>query len=232
MTTHADDNIPDEVIELERLDATDEGIDDAPPLAAALEAILMVVDEPVSEVLLAQVTERPTEEVVGALRGLAADYDDAGRGFELREVAGGWRFYTRAACAAYVERFVLDGQQARLTHAALETLAVVAYRQPVSRARVSAVRGVNVDGVMRTLVSRGLVEEASHDGESGSILYRTTSYFLERLGLRGVDELPELAPFLPELDTLDDADSGDSVSIGTHDAAGTADEHDSESAAH
>jgi segregation and condensation protein B len=231
MTTHADDNIPDEVIELERLDAADEGIDDAPPLAAALEAILMVVDEPVSEVLLAQVTERPTEEVVGALRGLAADYDDAGRGFELREVAGGWRFYTRAACAAYVERFVLDGQQARLTHAALETLAVVAYRQPVSRARVSAVRGVNVDGVMRTLVSRGLVEEASHDGESGSILYRTTSYFLERLGLRGVDELPELAPFLPELDTLDDADSGDSVSIGTHDAAGTADEHDSESAA-
>ena len=109
---------------------------------------------------------------------------------------------------------MLDGQQARLTQAALETLAVVAYRQPVSRARVSAVRGVNVDGVIRTLVARGLVEEASHDGESGSILYRTTSYFLERLGLRGVDELPELAPFLPELDTLDEADSGDSVSVG------------------
>jgi segregation and condensation protein B len=222
MTTRADDNIPEEVIDLEPADvgdATDEAndadndfFDDAPPLPAALEAILMVVDEPVSEVLLAQVTERPTDEVVAALRALAAEYDDAGRGFELRQVAGGWRFYTRAACAAYVERFVLDGQQARLTHAALETLAVVAYRQPVSRARVSAVRGVNVDGVMRTLVARGLVEEASHDGESGSILYRTTSYFLERLGLRGVDELPELAPFLPELDTLDDADSGDSIS--------------------
>jgi segregation and condensation protein B len=219
MTTRADDNIPEEVIDLEPVDvgeATDgddeADFDDAPPLPAALEAILMVVDEPVSEVLLAQVTERPTEEVVGALRALAAEYDDAARGFELRQVAGGWRFYTRAACAPYVERFVLDGQQARLTHAALETLAVVAYRQPVSRARVSAVRGVNVDGVMRTLVARGLVEEASHDGESGSILYRTTSYFLERLGLRGVDELPELAPFLPELDTLDDADSGDSVS--------------------
>ncbi len=223
MTTRADDNIPEEVIDLEPVDVGDatEGdddradFDDAPPLPAALEAILMVVDEPVSEVLLAQVTERPTDEVVAALRALAAEYDDAGRGFELRQVAGGWRFYTRAACAPYVERFVLDGQQARLTHAALETLAVVAYRQPVSRARVSAVRGVNVDGVMRTLVARGLVEEASHDGESGSILYRTTSYFLERLGLRGVDELPELAPFLPELDTLDDADSGDSVPAHT-----------------
>jgi segregation and condensation protein B len=225
MTTRADDNIPDEVIDLEPADVIDgadiaDG-DDAPPLPTALEAILMVVDEPVSEVLLAQVTERPTEEVVAALRTLAADYDDAGRGFELREVAGGWRFYTRASCAPYVERFVLDGQQARLTHAALETLAVVAYRQPVSRARVSAVRGVNVEGVMRTLVARGLVEEAGHDGEGGSILYRTTSYFLERLGLRGVDELPELAPFLPELDSLDDADSGDSVPVGA-----AADEND------
>jgi segregation and condensation protein B len=215
MTTRADDNIPDEVIDLEPADLTDDrDVDDAPPLPAALEAILMVVDEPVSEVLLAQVTERPTDEVVAALRALATDYDDAGRGFELRQVAGGWRFYTRGSCAAYVERFVLDGQQARLTQAALETLAVVAYRQPVSRARVSAVRGVNVDGVMRTLLGRGLVEEAGHDGEGGSILYRTTSYFLERLGLRSVDELPELAPFLPELDTLDDADSGDSVRVG------------------
>jgi len=215
MTTPPDDNIPDEVIDLEPADAVDvrDG-DEAPPLATALEAILMVVDEPVSEVLLAQVTERPTEEVGAALRSLAADYDAAGRGFELRAVAGGWRFYTRASCAAYVERFVLDGQQARLTQAALETLAVVAYRQPVSRARVSAVRGVNVGGVMRTLVARGLVEEAGHDGEGGSILYRTTSYFLERLGLRGVDELPDLAPFLPELDTLDDADSGYSLSVG------------------
>ena len=116
-----------------------------PSLRTALEAILMVVDEPVGDVLLAQVTERPTDEVRGALQALATEYDEAGRGFELREVAGGWRFYTRASCAAYVERFVLDGQQARLTQAALETLAVVAYRQPVSRARVSAVRGVNVE---------------------------------------------------------------------------------------
>ena len=164
----------------------------------------MVVDEPVSEVMLAQVTERPTDEVAGALRSLAAGYDEEGRGFELREVAGGWRFYTRASCAAYVERFVLDGQQARLTQASLETLAVVAYRQPVSRVRVSAVRGVNVDGVIRTLVARGLIEECGHDGESGAILYRTTTYFLERLGLRDIDELPELAPFLPDFDALDD----------------------------
>lgn len=181
--------------------------DEGPALRTALEAILMVVDEPVSEVLLAQVTERPTEEVLEALRGLAAEYDEAGRGFELRQVAGGWRYYTRSSCTAYVERFVLDGQHARLTQAALETLAVVAYRQPVSRARVSAVRGVNVDGVMRTLVARGLVEEAGQDGEGGAILYRTTSYFLERLGLRGLDELPDLAPFLPDLDGLDEVAS-------------------------
>jgi segregation and condensation protein B len=175
-----------------------------PSLRTALEAILMVVDEPVGEVVLAQVTEKPTGTVLATLRELAEEYDEQERGFELRRVAGGWRFYTRASAAAYVERFVLDGQQARLTQAALETLAVVAYRQPVSRARVSAVRGVNVDGVMRTLVSRGLVEEAGHDGEGGSTLYRTTTYFLERLGLRDIDELPDLAPFLPELDAVDD----------------------------
>ena len=177
---------------------------DGPSLRTALEAILMVVDEPVSEVVLAQVAERPTDDVIAALRELAAEYDEQERGFELRQVAGGWRFYTRASAAAYVERFVLDGQQARLTQAALETLAVVAYRQPVSRSRVSAVRGVNVDGVMRTLVSRGLLEEAGHDGEGGSILYRTTSHFLERLGLRDLDELPDLAPYLPDVDAMSD----------------------------
>lgn len=171
---------------------------EGPALEAALEAILMVVDEPVAEITLAQVLERPTHEVAAALRRLAAEYTAAGRGFDLREVAGGWRFYTRADCAALVERFVRDGQQTRLTQAALETLAVVAYRQPVSRARVAAVRGVNSDGVMRTLVARGLVEEAGTDPESQAVLYRTSSYFLERLGLRDLSELPELAPFLPD----------------------------------
>ncbi len=171
---------------------------EAPALKTALEAILLVVDEPVAEVTLAQVLERPTHQVAAALRELAEEYTAAGRGFDLREVAGGWRYYTRADCAQLVERFVRDGQQTRLTQAALETLAVVAYRQPVSRARVAAVRGVNSDGVMRTLVARGLVEEAGTDPESQAVLYRTSSYFLERLGLRDLSELPELAPFLPD----------------------------------
>jgi len=200
--TMPEDQAPDD--ELDQQDQHDHDMDDGVPLRTALEAILMVVDEPVRDVTLAQVTERPTDEVAAALRGLAAEYDEQNRGFELREVAGGWRFYTRASASAYVEKFVLDGQQARLTQAALETLAVVAYRQPVSRQRVSAVRGVNVDGVMRTLLARGLVEEAGHDGDGGSTLYRTSSYFLERLGLRSIDQLPELAPFLPDMDALDD----------------------------
>ena len=137
-------------------------------------------------------------EIDAALRELAAAYTADGRGFDLREIAGGWRFYTREDCAPVVERFVRDGQEVRLTQAALETLAVIAYRQPVSRARVSAVRGVNCDGVIRTLVLRGLVEDSGTDPESGAILYRTTGYFLERLGMASLDELPDLAPFLPE----------------------------------
>lgn len=180
--------------------------DSAPSLRAALEAVLLVVDEPVSEVTLAQVVEQPRDKVAATLRELAAEYATQGRGFDLREIAGGWRFYTRGECAPVVERFVRDGQHARLTQAALETLAVVAYRQPVSRVRVSAVRGVNVDSVMRTLVARGLVEEAGTEHETGAILYRTTSYFLERLGLRSLDELPELAPFLPSVDDLDSSE--------------------------
>lgn len=179
---------------IEPVDGTPEEL---PALRASLEAILLVVDEPVAEVVLAQVVERPRDEVAGVLRELAAEYTADGRGFDLREVAGGWRFYTRAECAPVVERFVHDGHEVRLTQAALETLAVVAYRQPVSRSRMSAVRGVNCDGVVRTLVLRGLVEEAGTDPETGAILYRTTSYFLERIGLPSLDDLPDLAPFLP-----------------------------------
>ncbi|MCD0484620.1 SMC-Scp complex subunit ScpB [Streptacidiphilus sp. ASG 303] len=163
----------------------------------------MVADEPATESHLASVLARPRREVAAALRELSAEYTAQGRGFDLRPVAGGWRFYSRASCAPAVDRFVLDGQQARLTQAALETLAVVAYRQPVSRSRVSAVRGVNCDGVMRTLVQRGLVEETGTEPGTGAILYRTTDYFLERMGLRGLDELPELAPFLPEADDVE-----------------------------
>ncbi|GAB3030504.1 hypothetical protein GCM10011376_37420 [Nocardioides flavus (ex Wang et al. 2016)] len=173
-------------------------------LRPALEAILMVSDEPLATVRLASVVGHRVEEVGAALVALASEYTDQGRGFELREVAGGWRFYSRPEFAAVVESFVLEGQQARLTQAALETLSVVAYKQPVSRARVSAIRGVNVDGVMRTLLSRGLVEEAGQDEHSGANLYRTTSYFLERIGVSSLDELPELAPYLPDMDDLED----------------------------
>ncbi|MFT4286378.1 SMC-Scp complex subunit ScpB [Nocardioides sp.] len=173
-------------------------------LRPALEAVLMVADQPLDVTTLATAVGYPVEEVTGALEGLSAEYAEQGRGFDLRNVAGGWRFYTREEYAVVVERFVLDGQQARLTQAALETLAVVAYKQPVSRARVSAIRGVNVDGVMRTLLTRGLVEEAGQDPETGANLYRTTGYFLERIGVTGLDELPELAPYLPEMDDLED----------------------------
>ncbi|MEO6205925.1 MAG: SMC-Scp complex subunit ScpB [Mycobacteriales bacterium] len=172
---------------------------DLPPLRAALEAVLLITDEPVAAVTLAQVVERPTDEVEVTLAELAAEYVAAGKGFELRQVAGGWRLYTRADCAPYVERFILDGQQARLTQAALETLSVIAYRQPVNRARVSAVRGVNVDGVVRTLLARGLITEAGTDDETGGVLFRTTSLLLEKLGLQSLDELPDLAPLLPDL---------------------------------
>ena len=178
-----------------------------PPLRQCLEAILLVVDEPVAEVLLAQVTERPRDEVAATLHELAAEYTEQRRGFDLRQAAGGWRLYTRPSCAPLVEKFVLDGQQAKLSQPALETLAVVAYLQPVSRSRISAVRGVNCDGVMRTLLTRGLVEEAGSDAESGAILYTTTPFFLERMGMRSLDELPELAPLLPTAAMMEEADS-------------------------
>ena len=172
-------------------------------LRPALEAVLMVADQPLDELALATTVGYPVAEVTEAVVGLAREYDESGRGFELRNVAGGWRYYTREEFAPVVERFALEGQQARLTQAALETLAVVAYKQPVSRSRVSAIRGVNVDGVMRTLLTRGLVEEAGTDAETGAHLYRTTSYFLERIGVTSLDQLPELAPFVPDMDDLD-----------------------------
>ncbi len=175
-----------------------------PSLRAALEAVLLVVDEPAPAGELATAVDHPPAEVETALDELADEYAADGRGFELRSVAGGWRLYTAAGCAPYVERFLSSGVQARLTTAALETLAVVAYRQPVSRARISAVRGVNVDSVVRTLTSRGLVAEAGMDAESGAVLFATTPYFLERLGLASLAELPELAPLLPTVDEITD----------------------------
>jgi segregation and condensation protein B len=173
-------------------------------IRGAVEAILMVVDEPVSVLSLASALEVPTSDIESTLAELETEYAAQHRGFTLREVGGGWRIYSRHEYAPVVERFLLDGQQAKLTHASLETLAVIAYRQPVSRSRVSAVRGVNVDGVIRTLLSRGLIEEVGHDEESTALLYGTTPYFLERLGLQSLDDLPALAPYLPEVDVLDE----------------------------
>lgn len=176
-----------------------------PPLPMLLEAVLLVTDEPVTAATLASVVEAPAPDVDTALHALAADYTAGSRGFELRRVAGGWRLYTRPECAPWVERFVLDGQSARLTQAALETLAVIAYRQPVTRARISAVRGVNVDGVVRTLLARGLIAEAGQDTDTAGTLYRTTPLLVDRLGLQSLDDLPALAPLLPELSELDES---------------------------
>lgn len=176
----------------------------ADELHAAIEGVLMIVDDPVAATDLAGVLGVPTALVDEALNELAAEYrgERGGRrrGFELRQVGGGWRIYSSPAVADVVGRFVVDGQTARLTQASLETLAVIAYRQPVTRGRVASVRGVNVDGVVRTLLARGLVEEAGQDGEGGAMTFRTTTTFLERMGLGSLDELPPLAPYLPDLD--------------------------------
>jgi len=173
-------------------------------LVGALEAVLLVIDAPVTETALAAAVGHGPLRVREELTALAARYTAAGSGIELREIGGGWRLYTRDRFAPVVERFVLDGAQGRLSKAALETLAVVAYRQPVTRARISAVRGVNVDGVIRTLTARGLIEEAGSDPDTGGLLYSTTELFLERLGLSDLGELPSLGPLLPDVDAVDD----------------------------
>ena len=190
--------------EHDQLGATALDIDAFPGgVRSALEAVLMVVEEPVPTVALATALEVTVGTVEAHLHELEAEYAAQHRGSTLREVAGGWRFYSRTEYGSIVERFVIDGAQARLTQAALETLAVVAYLQPVSRARIGSVRGVNVESVLRTLVTRGLVEELDDRGEGGAILYGTTGYFLERLGLRSLDELPPIAHHLPDADLLD-----------------------------
>ena len=177
--------------------------DNSVNVAGALEALLLLAAEPVTEFELAQAVGVPESVVAETLTELVAFYTETGRGFELRQVGGGWRYYTREEYADLITRSVVEGQQSRLSQAALETLAVVAYTQPISRARVSAVRGVNVDGVMRTLLARGLIEEAGHDPESGAVLFTTTSYFLERMGLNTLNDLPPLAPQLPEVEELE-----------------------------
>jgi segregation and condensation protein B len=183
--------------------ADDTDANNSRSVAGALEALLLLAAEPVTEFELAQAVGVPESVVAETLVELVAFYEETGRGFELRQVGGGWRYYTREEYADLITRYVMEGQQAKLSQAALETLAVVAYTQPISRARVSAVRGVNVDGVMRTLLSRSLIEEVGQDQESGAVLFATTGYFLERMGLQSLDELPPLAPQLPEVDELE-----------------------------
>ncbi|HXO52172.1 MAG TPA: SMC-Scp complex subunit ScpB [Mycobacterium sp.] len=173
-------------------------------LGAAIEALLLVVDTPVTVEQLAVATEQPSYRVAAKLQLMAEELTARDSGIDLREAGGGWRMYTRARFAPYVERLLLDGARSKLTRAALETLAVVAYRQPVTRARVSAVRGVNVDAVMRTLLARGLITEAGTDSDTGAVAFATTELFLERLGLTSLTDLPDIAPLLPDIDVIDD----------------------------
>ena len=208
----SEDVVPDAVDDIEPHDLDEDlGIDVAEPaefddaeLGATLEALLLVVDSPVPAESLASAIDQPAYRVAAKLRLMADELAARESGIELREAGGGWRMYTRARYAPYVERLLLDGARSKLTRAALETLAVVAYRQPVTRARVSAVRGVNVDAVMRTLLARGLITEAGVDADTGAVTFATTQLFLERLGLTSLVDLPDIAPLLPDVDVIDD----------------------------
>ncbi|CAJ1502701.1 SMC-Scp complex subunit ScpB [[Mycobacterium] burgundiense] len=178
-------------------------LDDA-ELTRVLEALLLVVDTPISVEALSAATGQSEDAIAALLPRMADELAARDSGMDLREAAGGWRLYTRSRFAPYVERLLLDGSRTKLTRAALETLAVVAYRQPVTRARVSAVRGVNVDAVIRTLLARGLITEAGTDADSGAARFATTELFLERLGLTSLADLPDIAPLLPDVDVIDD----------------------------
>ena len=194
--TVTDDTVTDEIADIGDLDEAE--------LARVLEALLLVVDSPVNAETLASATEQPVYRVTAALHRMAEELTERESGIDLRETGGGWRMYTRSRYAPYVERLLLDGARSKLTRAALETLAVVAYRQPVTRARVSAVRGVNVDAVIRSLLARGLITEAGTDPDTGAQTFTTTELFLERLGLSSLSELPDIAPLLPDVDVIDD----------------------------
>jgi segregation and condensation protein B len=195
----------------EDLPGIDLGIDiagsapmDADKLGSVLEALLLVVDTPVSVEALAAASEQPVYRIAAKLQQMADELTERDSGIDLRKTSEGWRMYTRARFAPYVETLLLDGARSKLTRAALETLAVVAYRQPVTRARVSAVRGVNVDAVMRTLLARGLITEAGVDDDTGAATFATTELFLERLGLTSLADLPDIAPLLPDVDAIED----------------------------
>jgi segregation and condensation protein B len=175
----------------------------------AIEALVMVAEEPLASNLLGQLLEVSPVVVDRLCEELAAAYDDEGRGFQLVRVAGGWRYQSHPDQSVYVERFVLQGQTAKLSVAALETLAIVAYKQPVSRAQVASIRGVSVDGVMRTLEQRGYIAEIGKDpGPGQAVLFGTTPLFLEKLGLDNIDELPPLGDFVPGADVVEQLEQG------------------------
>jgi segregation and condensation protein B len=174
------------------------------PIDPEIEALLILATEPLSEIELAETLDTSVADVTMSLKRLAGFYDETSRGFELRHVGGGWRYYTRPEHADVIARSLLEGQHGRLSQASLETLAVICYLQPLSRARISSVRGVNVDGVVRTLINRGLVHEVDRDEATGAGLLGTTTYFLEKMGLTSLDDLPPLAPHLPDASHLDE----------------------------
>ena len=202
-TEYVGPTVPDPELELGIDPAEPPELDDA-ELGSTLEALLLVVDTPVAVESLATAIEQPPYRIAAKLRLMADEYTARDSGIDLREAGGGWRMYTRARYAPFVERLLLDGARSKLTRAALETLAVIAYRQPVTRARVSAVRGVNVDAVVRTLLARGLITEAGADADTGAVTFATTELFLERLGLTSLVDLPDIAPLLPDVDVIDD----------------------------
>jgi segregation and condensation protein B len=165
----------------------------------AIEAILFLADEPINASFLAQAVEAGRQEVEALLTELAGEYEERGSGLAIRQLAGGWRMLTHPEAAPFVEHFVISSRHARLTRAALETLAIVAYKQPVTRHQVSSIRGVSSEGVLRTLVERSLIQEVGReDGSGRAVLYGTTTSFLERLGLASLADLPPLAPLLTD----------------------------------
>jgi len=198
------EDLPDVDLDVGISDIAEAAPMDADELGSVLEALLLVVDTPVTVGALAAATQQPVYRVAAKVQQIADELTERDSGIDLRKTSEGWRMYTRARFAPYVEKLLLDGARSKLTRAALETLAVVAYRQPVTRARVSAVRGVNVDAVMRTLLARGLITEAGVDDDTGAVTFATTELFLERLGLTSLADLPDIAPLLPDVDTIED----------------------------
>jgi segregation and condensation protein B len=183
------------------IDSNDNLLDEA---ARIIEGVLMVAIEPVPVELLAQLLETPVAGVEAIVDTLRAGYEEQGRGFQLVKVAGGYRFQSHPDVSPYVERFVLDGQRARLSAAALETLAIIAYKQPISRLQIASIRGVDPDAVLRTLQGRGYIEQRGRDdGPGQAVLWGTTPLFLEKLGINSVDELPPLAEFVPDAEIVE-----------------------------